>query len=147
MTVKLSIRKKKWFLRLLTYTLHGKAWKFLPACRRLNPGKKISVGKSNGSRISVENWAVIWDESIFYSFKSLRLISDLGILCSRPFSHHVKSYSFMFLHKISTRVVCVNGKHSSNIGIYFWGTSLSPSGVEVCGGDNFLFPLGIGHFH
>ena len=53
--------------------------------------------------------------------------ADLGILCSGSFSHYGKSYSFMFLHKISTRVVCVNGKHPSNIGIYCWGTSLSTS--------------------
>ena len=32
-------------------------------------------------------------------------------LCGRLFSHHIKLYSFMFIHKISTRVVGVNGKH------------------------------------
>ena len=31
--------------------------------------------------------------------------------CSGSFSHHVKFYSFIFMHKISTRVICVNGKH------------------------------------
>ena len=83
----------------------------------------------------------LWFEAnlFFQSFKSVTL-SDLEILCSGSFSHLVKSYSFMFLHKISTRVVCVNGKHPSNIGIYCWGASLSllpedfPSGVKVCGG-------------
>ena len=36
---------------------------------------------------------------------------DLGILCSRSFSQHVKFYSFLFMHEISTRMDCVNGKH------------------------------------
>ena len=31
------------------------------------------------------------------------------------FSHHVKVYSFMFTHTISTQVVCVNGMHTSGV--------------------------------
>ena len=34
--------------------------------------------------------------------------ADLDILCSRSFSQYLKFYSFKFIHKISTRVVCVN---------------------------------------
>ena len=71
--------KKKWLYRLLTYNIHGKTGKFLP-----HVGKKILVGTSNGSRISVwdasENWAVIWDESIFLVFEVCN--ADLEILCS-----------------------------------------------------------------
>jgi len=37
--------------------------------------------------------------------------ADLDILCCRSFSHHVKFSGFIFMHKISTRVVCLNGKH------------------------------------
>ena len=37
--------------------------------------------------------------------------ADLDISCSGSFSHLVKFCSFTFMHKISTRVVCLNGKH------------------------------------
>ena len=43
----------------------------------------------------------------FYPFKSVQLILDL--LCSGSFTHHFKFNRFIFLHKISTQVVCVNG--------------------------------------
>ena len=51
----------------------------------------------------------VWD-AISHSFS---LSADLNILRSMPFIHLVKFYSFMFLHQISTRAVCANGKHSS----------------------------------
>ena len=51
-----------------------------------------------------KTWALISGNAVF-------LLSDLDILSSGPFSHHVKFYSFIFIHKISNRVVCVNGKH------------------------------------
>ena len=51
-----------------------------------------------------KTWALI-------SGNAISLLSDLDILFNGPFSHHVKFYSFIFIHKISTRVVCVNGKH------------------------------------
>ena len=38
--------------------------------------------------------------------------ANLDILCGGKFSHHFKFYTFMFMHKISIRVVCVNGKHA-----------------------------------
>ena len=54
--------------------------------------------------LSSKSWSIFWK-----SFIDLLVCSaDLDILCSRSFSHHVKFYSFMFMHKISTRVVCVN---------------------------------------
>ena len=36
----------------------------------------------------------------------------LDMICRLPFSYHVKFYSFMFMNKIPTLSVCVNGKHS-----------------------------------
>ena len=39
----------------------------------------------------------------------------MDIHCSGSFSHH-EFYSFIFMSKISTRVVCVNGKHRRNTG-------------------------------
>ena len=45
----------------------------------------------------------------------LACLADLNILCNGSFSHLVKFnfYSFMFMHKISTQVVCVNGNPQS----------------------------------
>ena len=37
--------------------------------------------------------------------------ADLDVFCSGLFSHHVKFYSFMFMQKVYTRMVCVNGKN------------------------------------
>ena len=120
--------KKKWFYRLLTYNLHGKTAKFLP-----HVGKKILVGTSNGWFISV--WNASEMRRIHFSSLLLKVCNaDLEILCDGSFSHHVKSYSFMFLQKISTRVVCVNGEHPSNIGC---GRSLQRSAVE----DGTMDPL------
>ena len=55
-------------------------------------------------------WAVFCDDVVFLLF--LVCSADLDIVCSGSSSHHVKFYSFMFIHRISTRVVCVNGKQS-----------------------------------
>ena len=44
-------------------------------------------------------------------FTLLVFSADLNIHCSRLFSHHFKFYSFVFMHRISTQVVCVSGKH------------------------------------
>ncbi|CAH3017394.1 unnamed protein product [Porites evermanni] len=47
--------------------------------------------------------------------------ADLDILCGGLFSHQVKFYSFMFMQKISTQVVCVNAKSSRFLrGFYFY---------------------------
>ena len=51
-------------------------------------------------------WVVICANAIFLLFSFC--LADLDILCSGLFSHHVKFYSFMFMYKISTPMVCVN---------------------------------------
>ena len=38
-------------------------------------------------------------------------LADFDIHYCGSFSHHIKFYSLMFVHKISTRVVCVNCRH------------------------------------
>ena len=53
-------------------------------------------------------WAVFCDDVIFLLF--LVCSADLDMVCSGSSSHHVKLYSLMFMHKIITRVVCVNGR-------------------------------------
>ena len=67
---------------------------------------EIPVGKSNGSRHSV------WEASENMSCDLMRCSFSTIFFCNRSFPHRVKFYSFMFMHKISTRVVCVNSKHS-----------------------------------
>ena len=53
--------------------------------------------------------AVIWGDLIFLLF--LVCSADLDIPCSGLFFNRVKFYSFIkFMHKISTRMVYVNGK-------------------------------------
>ena len=54
-------------------------------------------------------WAVIRGDAIFLLF--LVCSAELVVLCNASFSHQVKFYSFVFMHNISTRGVCVNGKH------------------------------------
>ena len=76
---------------------------------------EIPVRKSNGSRHS--DWEA--SENVGWYFRrnaifpvflvSFQLIWI--VLCGGLFSHHVKFYSFMFMPKISTRVVCGNGKN------------------------------------
>ena len=69
--------------------------------------------KSNGSAIPFGKhqklWAMIWGDAVFLLF--LACSADLDTLCSGSIYHHFKFDSFIFMHKISTRVVCVNGKH------------------------------------
>ena len=75
---------------------------------------EIQVGKSNGphhfSQEASENMGCDLRRCdainlFFYPFKSVQLILDL--LCSGSFTHHFKFNRFIFLHKISTQVVCV----------------------------------------
>jgi len=61
---------------------------------------------------------------IFYFFLTVRS-ADQDILCRGSLSHHVKVYSFMFMHKISTQVVCVNGMHTS--GVLFFPSPVAES--------------------
>ena len=50
------------------------------------------------------------------NFNSIRNQVDEERLCgcAISFSHYVKFYCFMFRHKISTRVVCLYGKHTGS---------------------------------
>ena len=55
-------------------------------------------------------WAVFWGDAIFLLF--LVCLAVLNILRSGLLFQHINFYSFMpFMHKISTWVVRVNGKH------------------------------------
>ena len=56
-----------------------------------------------------KTWDVIWDKATILLF--LDGSAYLDIPCSGNFFHHIKFYSIMFMHNISTRVVCVNGKN------------------------------------
>ena len=75
---------------------------------------EIQVGKSNGPH------HFIWEASknmgcglrrcnkfIFLPFSVCSV--DLDLLCSGSFTHHFQFNILIFLHKISTQVVCVNG--------------------------------------
>ena len=76
-------------------------------------------------------WAVIWGNAVFLLF--LACSADLDILCSGLFYHHVKFDSFIFMHKIFTRVVCVNGKHpiSPSGHFHITGSSLSAENLHA----------------
>ena len=71
---------------------------------------EIPIRKLKFRAIPFENlqkiWAVIWGDVIL-----IFSAGSVDIMCSGSFSHHFKFYSFMFAYKISTREVCVNGKH------------------------------------
>ena len=90
--------------------------------------REILVGKSNGSRHSVlsDYWRdyslLVWEASenmdcdlkLCYISTLLVCSADLDILCGRSFSHHVKFYRFMFMHRRFVPIgargvwVCVN---------------------------------------
>ena len=53
-------------------------------------------------------WAVIRGNAVFLLF--LVCSAELVVLCNASFSHQVQFYSFVFMHNISTRVVCENVK-------------------------------------
>ena len=57
--------------------------------------------------------AVISGDAMFLLF--LVCFSDLDIFCSGSFSHLVKFYRFIFMQKISTREVSVNGRHPRSL--------------------------------
>ena len=65
----------------------------------------------------------------FYSLKPV----DLDILCSGLFFHHINMYSFMFVRKISTWVVCVNSKY---LVFHYW------TGINFLIGLNFRMVYG-----
>ena len=76
--------------------------------------QKFSKQRTESDRISHRFEAlrhiVIRGDAIFLLF--LVCSAELVVLCNASFSHQVKFYSFVFMHNISTRVVCVNGKHA-----------------------------------
>ena len=54
-------------------------------------------------------WKKIFEAMPFFLL-FLVCSAKLDKLCSKSFSYHFKFYNFMFMHQISTQVVCVNGK-------------------------------------
>ena len=69
---------------------------------------EILVEKSNGLHHSM--WETLRrGDAIF--LLSLVCLADLDILCSGLFSQRVRFCSVIFMNKISTVIVCVNGKH------------------------------------
>ena len=117
---------------------------------------EIPVGKSNGSRHSV--WKVLEKMGSDLRRASFQLLLvcliDLNLFCRGSYSHLVKFYRFMLVHKISTRVVCVNGEHLShfvrsldltlsyNGGQKNLGLRERNSSVDSAPKDNFLFGFG-----
>ena len=75
--------------------------------------QKSSKQRTESDRISHRFEAlrhiVIRGDAIFLLF--LVCSAELVVLCNASFSHQVKFYSFVFMHNISTRVVCENGEH------------------------------------
>ena len=79
---------------------------------------------------------------------------DMNLFCRGSYSYLVKFYRFMLVHKISTRVVCVNGEHLShfvrsldltlsyNGGQKNLGLRERNSSVDSAPKDNFLFGFG-----
>ena len=82
----------------------------IPLGTYLYMGKpEIPVGKSNGSRHSV--WKVLEKMGSDLRRTSFQLLLvcliDMNLFCRGSYSYLVKFYRFMLVHKISTRVVCV----------------------------------------
>ena len=102
-----------------TYHLHGKTgisgWKI----KWLAPSVWDTSENMACNLRGWHFWIIIWgrwavsQRRIMILIFLLFLVSsdDLDILCSGSFSYDAKFYSFMFMQKISTPVVCVNGKH------------------------------------
>ena len=70
---------------------------------------EISVGKWKGSCHSV--WEAMGCDFRQCNFSTNLSFFQLIWIVVAGCSHHFKSYSFKFMYKIPTRVVCVNGKH------------------------------------
>ena len=69
-------------------------------------------------------WVVIRGDAILLLF--LDCSAKLVVLCNASFSHQVKFYSFVFMHNISTLVVCVNGKHPWSLPFFPLGSLHRP---------------------
>ena len=81
----------------MVYHLHGKT---------KNSGGKNQMAHAIQLGKRQKKWAAIWGDAIFLLF--LFCSVDLDILCGGFFYHHLKFNSWMFMHKISTRVGYVN---------------------------------------
>ena len=97
-----TFHEKKFFL----YTTKGACWPFTRKKRKLQLEIQMVHATLFGKH--EKTWAVILGSAIFLLFGGL-------------FSHQVKSYSFMFMRKISTQVVCVKGNQLYGIfSIQYW---------------------------
>lgn len=90
------------------FTLTGVFWGYLPLtweipkfwmCYQIVRPTPLGEPQKTG--------ALIWGNAIFVLF--LVCSADLDTHFRGLFSDHVKSHSFLFLHTISTRLVCENG--------------------------------------
>ena len=85
-------------------------------------------------------WVVIRGDAIFLLF--LVCSAELVVLCNVSFSHQVKFYSFVFMHNISTLVVCVNGKHPWSLPFFpLRSLHLSISSIQTPDTGNCRYPL------
>ena len=85
-------------------------------------------------------WAVIRGDAIFLLF--LVCSAELVVLCNVSFSHQVKFYSFVFMHNISTLVVCVNGKHPWSLPFFpLRSLHLPISSIQTPDTGNCRYPL------
>ena len=67
--------------------------------------------------------------------------ADLDLLCRGSFTHHFKFNRFIFLHKISTQVVCVNGKHLKSPTVYSPESMSSSPKTNIDFISNFILLL------
>ena len=85
-------------------------------------------------------WVVIRGNAIFLLF--LVCSAELVVLCNASFSHQVKFYSFVFMHNISTRVVCVNGEHPWSLPFFpLRSLHLPISSIQTPDTGNCRYPL------
>ena len=84
----------------------GRGKRYVQWGKTVNPWWKLSwFRQSRHSVLEVsENMGCVLRPRCSFPLFSICSV-DLGILCSGSFSH------FLFLQEISTRMVCVNGKH------------------------------------
>ena len=72
-------------------------------------------GNPNGSRSNFRKYGLLFEAmQFFYYFQSVKLIWIYFVTGRSQFFHYVKLYGLIFMHKISTRVVCVNGEHAKS---------------------------------
>ena len=68
-------------------------------------------GNPNGSHSNFRKYGLLFEAmQFFYYFQSVKLIWIYFVTGRSQFFHYVKLYGLIFMHKISTRVVCANGE-------------------------------------